>query len=294
MLVALTELSAVTGSNRSSVAAFSARDLSDGSALAQFGEPTAVQCERFQLPPAKVDFLFVVDDSGSMASSQASLAVAAQSAVDALNASSLDWRMAMVSSSFHIVGEPNSSALRKFTRNVNKVKGWLTRDSVCTNNVCTGVPTTPQAASCPGDTSEGSNGGCWVNIDGSGNEGVLGAARSAVKFLYPGTDPGAPESLTKARKDASLVVVILGDADDQTTGETQTAANCGTGGSKDVAGSCCEPVSNFTTFFGSVTGGAAPTNPTGRLVTVHGIVCPAGGACGCDAGDDVQHQQLHA
>jgi hypothetical protein len=122
VLVAVTELAGVTGANRSSAAVFSAKDLSDGSALAQFGEPTAIQCERFQIPSAKVDFLFVVDDSGSMRSSQTSLAAAAQSAVDALNASSLDWRMAMVTSNYHFGTQANANRLRHFTRNVNKLK----------------------------------------------------------------------------------------------------------------------------------------------------------------------------
>jgi hypothetical protein len=284
VLIAITQLAAVTGAERSSVAAFSARDLSDGSALAQFGEPTAVQCEQFQLPPAKVDFLFVVDDSGSMQVSQASLATAAQAAVDALNASSLDWRMAMVTSSYHFTGEPNTGALRKFTRNLNKVKAWLTQNSTCNSNVCSGVPTTPEAASCPGDTSEGANGGCWINITGGGAEGVLGAARRAIDNLTPGTDVGAPESSTLARKDATLVVVILADADDQTSGQTATVQNCGSGGSIDEAGSGCENVQNFVSFFGDVTTGAAPTNKTGKLITVHGIVCPAGSACGCLSG----------
>jgi predicted small lipoprotein YifL len=282
VLIAVTQLAGVTGANRSSVAAFSARDLSDGSALAQFGEPTAVQCERFQLPPAKVDFLFVVDDSGSMQSSQTSLATAAQAAVDALNASSLDWRMAMVTSSYHITGEPNSGKLRKFTRNLNKVRAWLTQGSTCTSGVCSGVPTTPETAQCPGDTSEGSNGGCWINIDGTGNEGVLGAARKAMDDITPGTNPGAPESLTQVRKDASLVVVILGDADDQTTGTTSTSGNCGSGGTIDRPGSGCENVQNFIDFFGNASSAAVPTNKTGKLITVHGIVCPSGSNCGCD------------
>jgi hypothetical protein len=283
VLIAVTQLAGVTGENRSSVAAFSARDLSDGSALAQFGEPTAVQCERFQLPSAKVDFLFVVDDSGSMQSSQTSLATAAQAAVDALNASSLDWRMAMVTSSYHITGEPNSSKLRRFTRNLNKVRAWLTQGSTCASGVCSGVPTTPETAQCPGDTSEGSNGGCWVNITGSGDEGVLGAARKAIDDLTPGTEPGASESLTQARKDASLVVVILADADDQTTGYTTTAGVCGTNGNIDRAGNNCESVQTFINFFGNVSSATPPTNETGKLITVHGIVCPSGSNCGCDS-----------
>jgi hypothetical protein len=285
VLIAVTNLAAVTDTNRSSVAAFSARDLSDGSALAQFGEPTAVQCERFQLSTSKVDFLFVVDDSGSMATSQTSLATAAQAAVDALNASSLDWRMSMVTSSYHVTGSPNSGKLRQFTRNLNKVKAWLTQSSVCTNNVCTVVPTTPQPATCStSDTTQGANNGCWVDIGGNPAEGLLGAARKAIDDLTPGTDATAPESLTQARKDASLVVVLLGDADDQTSGPTATVANCGTGGSTDKAGSGCEAVQNFVNFFGNVSASGAPTNKTGKLITVHGIVCPAGSACGCTSG----------
>jgi hypothetical protein len=286
VLVAVTSLAGVTGDNRNTPAAFSAKDLSDGSALAQFGEPTAVQCERFQLSSSKVDFLFVVDDSGSMATSQNALSNAAQAAVDALNASSLDWRMAMVTSSYHIAGEPNTGKLRSFTRNVNKVRAWLKQDSVCqSNSVCSLVPTTPESAACPGQgsTTEGANGGCWVGIGGTGNEGVLGAARSTINFLTPGTAAGAAESPTRARADATLVVVILGDADDQTTGASSAAENCGTGGSKDTAGSSCEPVSNFISFFGNATSTATPSNKTGQLITVHGIVCPSGGACGCGA-----------
>lgn len=281
VLIAVTQYDAVTGANRGSAAAFSAKDLSDGSALAQFGEPTAVQCELIDLPPAKVDFLFVVDDSGSMQTSQASLAVAAEAAVSALNSSSLDWRMAMVTSSYHISGEPNSGKLRQFTRNLNKVRSWLTKDSTCSSSgVCSNVATTPEPAACPGGTAQGSNGGCWVDIDGSGDEGVLGAARKAVNDLTPGTEPGA-DSLTKARKDAALVVVILADADDQTTGDTATDEYCGSGGTRDRAGSGCVPVSTFVNFFGDVASTAVPANKTQKLITVHGIVCPSGSNCGC-------------
>jgi hypothetical protein len=282
VLIAVTPLAGVTGENGSQPAVFISKDLSKGSALAQFGEPTGVQCERFLPPPAKVDFLFVVDDSGSMQSSQQALAVAAQSVVEVLNASLLDWRMAMVTSSYHIAGEPNSARLRKFTRNLNKMRAWLTQGSTCTANVCSGVPTTPAPPACPGDTSEGANGGCWVNIDGSGNEGVLGAARKALDDITPGTAPDEPESATRARADAQLVVVLLGDADDQTTGYSATAGVCGTGGTVDRAGSACESVQNFIHFFGDVASGVPPTNRTGQRIAVHGIVCPSGSNCGCD------------
>ncbi|MBN1209959.1 MAG: thrombospondin [Myxococcaceae bacterium] len=280
VLIAVTRLDSVTGANRSSVAAFSAKDLSDGSALAQFGEPTSVQCERFQLTQAKVDFLFVVDDSGSMASSQDSLAKAAESAVAALDTSSLDWRMGMVTSSYHISGRTNSGKLRHFTRNLNKMTAWLTEGSDCVSGVCSLVPTTPEQATCPDDTSQGANGGCWVSTGGSGSEGVLGAARLAIKTITAGAVPGADDP-TKARTDAGLVVIILADADDQTSGETSSSGFCG--GNEDTPGNTCQPVSTFTSFFGNVSSPAAPLNPTGKLITVHGIVCPSGSDCGCDS-----------
>ncbi len=287
VLIAVTNKAAVTDTNSSTVAAFSARDLSDGSALAQFGEPTAIQCERFQLATSKVDFLFVVDDSGSMATSQNSLAAAAQAAADALNNSSLDWRMAMVTTSYHQSGFGNSNALRHFTRNVNNVKAWLTQNSTCNSGVCSLPASVTPAPTCPGGTSEGANGGCWVSISGGGAEGLLGAARKAINDLTPGTDASASESPTLARKDAGLVVVLLGDADDQTSSTPATSAtvgNCGSDGTQDKAGTNCENIQNFVSFFGNVSSSAAPSNKTGKLITVHGIVCPAGSACGCTSG----------
>jgi hypothetical protein len=289
VVIAVAPLSGVTAANRSTAAAFSIKDLSDGSALAQFGEPTAAQCERFTLPVAKVDFLFVVDDSGSMKTSQLSLAATAQSAADALNASSMDWRMAMVTSAYH-VGEagdgPNVARLRRFTRNVSKVKSWLTESSTCSaasGGTCS-LPAAPESASCPGGDTEGANGGCWVGLGGNGSEGVLGAARKAIDDMTPGTEPGATDSPTLARKDATLVVVLLGDADDQTTAYDATAENCGTGGSKDKAGSQCVSIREFAEFFGTRSELSVPKNKTGRQITVHGIVCPAGKACGCTEG----------
>ncbi|MFE8597132.1 adventurous gliding motility lipoprotein CglD [Archangium violaceum] len=289
VVIAVAPLAGVTGGNRSTPAAFSIKDLSDGSALAQFGEPTAVQCERFTLPVAKVDFLFVVDDSGSMKTSQLSLAATAQSAADALNASSMDWRMAMVTSAYHVgaAGDgPNVARLRRFTRNVSKVKSWLTESSTCssgTGGTCS-LPAAPESAPCPGGSTEGANGGCWVGLEGNGFEGVLGAARKSIDDMTPGTEPGASESPALARKDAILVVVLLGDADDQTTGYSTTEENCGTGGSKDKAGSKCVNVLEFAEFFGTNSELSVPKNKTGRHITVHGIVCPAGKACGCSAG----------
>jgi hypothetical protein len=288
VLIAVAPLAGVTGVNNSTPAAFSVKDLSDGSALAQFGEPTAVQCERFSLPSSKVDFLFVVDDSGSMEGSQKALGIAAKSAVTALNASSLDWRMALVTSSYHLNPAKmpdeglNARRLRPFTRNVNKVMAWLTQGTTCsaTTKTCNPAPTAgPTPATCPGDDSQGSNGGCWVDVQGSSSEGVLGAARQAIIDMMPSTLPTQPESELKARRDATIVVVLLGDADDQTSAADEAIFNCGSN-SQSEAGTQCEPIANFVRFFGTGSEVPAPTNPTGKHIVVHGIVCPSGTNCG--------------
>ncbi|MFL5358293.1 adventurous gliding motility lipoprotein CglD [Archangium sp.] len=288
VIIAVAPVANVTDTNRSTTAAFSIKDLSDGSAIAQFGEPTAVQCERFSLPTAKVDFLFVVDDSGSMSSSQKALGIAAKSAVTALNASSLDWRMALVTSSYHLDPSknsewgPNALKLRPFTRNVNKVMAWLTQGSTCSSSTKTcslASPPGPTPADCPGDTSQGSNGGCWVDIQGASAEGVLGAARKAVDDMTPGTAPTDTESDLKTRADATIVVVLLGDADDQTNGYTTALQNCGSN-STTVDGGKCDPISDYVSFFGTGSEVPQPTNKTKKHIVVHGIVCPAGSDCG--------------
>jgi hypothetical protein len=288
VIIAVAPLANVTGDKRSTTAAFSIKDLSDGSALAQFGEPTAVQCERFSLPSSKVDFLFVVDDSGSMENAQGALGAAARSAVTALNASLLDWRIALVTSSYHIDPDstndegPNAGRLRPFTRNVNKVTAWLQQGSTCSSTTKTCSLTDPpgtEPATCPGDGSQGSNGGCWVNTVGGSSEGVLGAARKAIDDMTPGTAPLDPESEFKARSDATLVVVLLGDADDQTNSYDTTLFNCGSS-TATADGGKCEPLENFVKFFGTGAELPEPTNKTKKHIVVHGILCPSGQNCG--------------
>jgi hypothetical protein len=79
-------------------------DVGNGTALAQFGDANAVQCETFAPANGVVDFLFVVDDSCSMAASQTALAQAGTAMANKLNNSSLDWRIGMVTTTYHIAG----------------------------------------------------------------------------------------------------------------------------------------------------------------------------------------------
>ncbi|MFT3708505.1 MAG: adventurous gliding motility lipoprotein CglD [Archangium sp.] len=250
VIVAITPLA-----NYSGAPLFNMSDTAGGSALAQFGDPNAYQCEVFAPNSGKVDFLFVVDDSCSMATYQSSLADTATGVATQLNNSQLDWRIAMVTSAYALGGTTyNQGTVRGFTRDINQFRAWLTTNSGCTAGACTGVD-----GGMPACWPSGANGGCWVGTGGDGTERILDSAAKAMTDLTPVPAMGMPDLATKFRNGAQVVVILLGDADDQSS---ISAANFNT---------------FFTTLNATVTGGR--TNRIGR-VAVHGIVCPNGQLCG--------------
>jgi hypothetical protein len=256
-------------------AIFYAGDVAGGSALAQFGDANAQQCEKFTAGTSKVDFLFVVDDSCSMASAQTSLGQAGAAMEASLNNSTLDWRVGMVTTD-------TSRPLRPFTKNANQFKAWLagppnqpppaSQDYTgyrecranpgaanalqCATNDPSGNTLNRQfiaGSSCPsaGDPSDA----CWIRTDGTGTEVMLRAARAGVNTVTPAP---AVEVADKIRPGAVLVVVGLGDADDQSN----------------------EAIADYIAFFNN-TGAAAGTtrNNANQRIVFHGIVCPPGADC---------------
>ncbi|MCC6335910.1 MAG: VWA domain-containing protein [Myxococcales bacterium] len=259
VIVALTPLAAYNGAPL-----FVMSDTAGGSAVAQFGDYNAYQCETFAPASGKVDFLVVVDDSCSMAGSQQALADAAGAMATALGNSTLDWRIALVTSEYHLTGTSNNRSVRRgFTRNINQFRAWLTQNSTCTGGTCRTVPMPFPACDSNGGDPNGANGGCWVGIGGSGTEGVLGAARKSVDDVTVLPLP-MTEQVNRVRSDAQLAVIILGDADDQTSGYTST-------------GSPRENIQNFVTFFTAQ--GTGTKNRLNVNVPVHAIVCPTGANC---------------
>lgn len=241
-------------------------DTSGGSAVAQFGDANAYQCETFKTSTGKVDFLFVVDDSCSMAGSQNALATSATAMVNALGNSTIDARLALVTSSYHFPGAgPNSGVFRGFTSDVAVFKSWLTNDPNCTlNNVQCNM-----GNACRGTTNK------WIGLCGAGAEGMLGGARKGTDDATPGVTPTVA---TKIRSDAQLVVVLLGDADDQTLTYTASEIPVFPDGGVTVF----EPVDHFKNFFNVADGGSNATHDRNKLdvpIPVHGIVCPAGQNC---------------
>ncbi|RYZ41807.1 MAG: VWA domain-containing protein [Myxococcaceae bacterium] len=223
---------------------FTLADTAGGSALAQFGDADAVQCEVFTGNTAVVDFLFVVDDSGSMASSQTFLAGAAAAVANKLANATLDWRLGMVTTAYTGNG-PNNGVLRAFTQNIDQFKSWLTQNATCntTSKACT-VGSNPLP-----NTTCASNKECWVGLGGDGAERSLEAARKAINNLS--ATGGTAE--TRLRPGAKVVVVILTDTRDQSSSS----------------------VADYTAYFLN-TGTTVETtkNPVNAPIQVHGIICP--------------------
>jgi len=255
---------AITPASRftSSDNAFAMADVASGSALAQADDTDAVRCETFAATPGKVDFVFVADDSGSMSVSQQALANAATAMAEQLAYAALDWRIAMVTTSYISPNSPNADVVRGFTKNIHQFRAWLTPNSTCSSGQCTNV-TIPAGAS---PTTCSANRDCWVGISGNGTERPLGAARSAINFL---ASAGGTEA-TRFRADANVVVVLLTDARDQSAG-TATEYQQYFAASGNVAG--------------------VSKNPLERLIPLHGILCPPEGATNntstwCNAQED--------
>src|SRR5690606_9510218 len=253
VIVGITAQSLYDGS-----ALFSMKDVAGGSAVAQFGDTTGVQCEPFTPATAKVDFLFSVDDSGSMHNKQAALAQAATEMAANLNNSSLDYRLALVTSSYTLTGP-----------NVGVIRGWVGPSQISTfiswldpNPNCSGTTCTTACQAVPG---------AWIGTCGSGTEAVLGAARHAIDDMALSSAPAHQ----RLRTDASVITILLGDADDQTRNYTESTKTQ----------SLKEDINWMIRYFrqsGNPLKQLPPPphdNPSMGAITVHGIVCPLGNEC---------------
>jgi hypothetical protein len=105
-------------------ALFRVDDTANGTALAQFGDFANTQCEVFSATVnAKVDFLWVVDDSCSMQSSQTAVANAGTLFGQKLNAAGLDWRAAGVTTGYF--GSAYEGSTREWTNSVTTMQTWF-------------------------------------------------------------------------------------------------------------------------------------------------------------------------
>ncbi|MBI5543847.1 MAG: hypothetical protein HY901_08180, partial [Deltaproteobacteria bacterium] len=72
-------------------------DITNGSAVAQYGDTTGVQCDRMTVQPySPIDFVWVVDNSGSMSNEQDAVATAAAQMASQLGNTTVAWRIAVI------------------------------------------------------------------------------------------------------------------------------------------------------------------------------------------------------
>lgn len=177
ILVALTPASHWSGQTL-----FRLDDVAGGSAVAQFKDTSAVACEVFQTKGnPKVDFVWVVDDSCSMANFQAAVGNAGSAFGQRLSGAGLDWRVGAVTTGYYALPQ----SYRPFTTSVATMQSWFTQFSAT-----------------------------WFGTSGVGYEQSLESARLYLQgVLLPRT---TSQTVNQLRQGADLHLIMLGDADDQT------------------------------------------------------------------------------
>ncbi len=121
---AVVVIAVIPASLYSGQALFRVDDTAGGTALAQFGDYANTQCEVFQASVnQKVDFLWVVDDSCSMQSSQTAVANAGTLFGQKLLSAGLDWRAAAVTTGYYATGYSGST--REWTTSATTMQSWF-------------------------------------------------------------------------------------------------------------------------------------------------------------------------
>lgn len=185
----------VPSTGASEGALFSVDDVAGGTALAQAADGTGTQCEVFSATiNQKVDFLWVVDDSGSMRSSQTAVANAGSLFGTRLSSAGLDWRVGAVTTGWYSAGYSVwDGSVRDFTTNAATMTTWFSSGS-----------------------------GTSFGTSGSGNERGFSGTLNYLRKLGP-TVPCT--SCGSVRGDALLNIIYLSDTREQTdVGEGATTA----------------------------------------------------------------------
>lgn len=121
---AVVVIAVIPASLYSGQALFRVDDVAGGTALAQFGDFANTQCEVFAASVnQKVDFLWVVDDSCSMDTSQTAVANAGTLFGSKLASAGLDWRAAGVTTGWY--GGSWNGSLRDWTTSLTTMQSWF-------------------------------------------------------------------------------------------------------------------------------------------------------------------------
>ncbi|MGV3621560.1 MAG: hypothetical protein ACO1OB_12120 [Archangium sp.] len=161
-------------------ALFRIDDAAGGTSLAQYGDFANTQCEVFTASVgAKVDFVWVVDDSCSMESSQTALANAGMLFSTKLATAGLDWRAGGVSTGWFASAWDGS--IRDWTTSTTVMNGWF-------------------------------SGAGSFGIDGSGAESGFISAQNFINRA------GSPTASSGLRTDAQTHLIFLTDTAEQSGG----------------------------------------------------------------------------
>jgi len=182
-------------------------DLAGGTALAQVGDATAQQCDLDETREDQpVDIIWVVDNSGSMGDAQDAIVAARNAMVDVLERSTLDWRIAAVSSEYFL-RDPGS--LPDFNNGIapDPLHGVCDYFDYFNNGA-------RRSCICKFTTDPDNFSECIaaLGLDGSGTEGVHEPVKQAMESVY--LNP-AQDAAGKIRDDARVVVIALTDAGEQ-------------------------------------------------------------------------------
>jgi hypothetical protein len=231
-------------------------DLVNGSALGDAFDTASVQCDRFRSGPApKVDFLWVIDNSGSMNDNQGALAAAADAMIAQITSAGLDWRMAVTYTDLHVApssspaadvcGPPQIAGCDGGTRGPGRrrICPFLDADAGTQVLKCG----TPECAYFNAGTC------------GNGSERGFNSARRAIdRLLSPdgGCEP-VPGTSCQLRPGAQLVVIFFTD-----TGEQTTASDSPPGA--DGGNTTADWIRYFQSAY----------RPDAGPALVHGLLCP--------------------
>jgi hypothetical protein len=305
-----TTLVVVSLANQASVTAtarigFKLDDLGNGTAVAQFGDDTGVQCDRFLVEPLqKVDFLLLIDNSGSMDNEQTATANAAAQIGAQLAASTVDFRVAVVTSD--VDGLQNNVA--EWTSCTSPAAGTCAQANPLMSNDQVYCPFTNNTAvlqACVDGLNVSGNGeenffrpvaclmgktvvGPGINLlltgvgelggDPDGEACGRDLDNSRAPFQAGATYPIAPAGFamlpraegnpSRLRPGAQLAVIFITDANEQSDGRY-------------VQGTVTEAVAvhsipSWVTYFQDFDGAGDPL--LSRAI-VHGLTCPAGTNC---------------
>lgn len=284
-------------------------DITNGTALAQAGDVVSTQCDRLNVEAEqKVDFVWIVDNSGSMGNEQQAVAIAAQQMVAQLSATTADARLAVMSSDVDVL--PNDLAAWQscdfpspscVVPPANKVRYCpFTRDSAAFQACMTSLGTAGNGSEAFFKPLACMLGRSVDGKDQCGREGVnISSTRTNDRGPYLDGYGPAPISLlprsvvedaNKIRDGADVVFIFLTDTNEQSDCEYRACVQdedcpvrslCATEGvcvSVDNDGCDADPNTNLDLWQEVFNNFDGLGNAQSRAF-VAGIVCPVGANC---------------